>query len=101
MTLKGTYRLIYTIDKKQEELTVLVELKQVEGMLKPRQNVYYGVALVNGVSYTKEDLKGCVNAKLTSQSIGRRMKNDIMVKCREEKKLFSIIKEEDKLNLKL
>lgn len=96
MTLKGSYKLIYTIDKKQEELTVLVELKEVEGMLNPRQNLYYGVAQVNGVSYTKVDLKGCVDAKLTSQSIGRKMKNDIMVKCREDKKLFSIIKEEVK-----
>ena len=96
MTLKGSYKLIYTIDKKHEELTVLVELKEVEGMLNLRQNLYYGVAQVNGVSYTKEDLKGCVNAKLTSQSIGRKMKNDIMVKCREDKKLFSIIKEEVK-----
>jgi hypothetical protein len=96
VTLKGIYKLIYTIDKKQEELTVLVELKQVEGFLQPRQNVYYGVALVNGVSYTKDDLTHCVNAKLASQSIGVRMKIGIMNKCREEKKLFSIIKEEIK-----
>jgi len=96
MTLKGSYKLIYTIDKKQEELTVLVELKQVEGFLQPRQNVYYGVALVNGVSYTKEDLSHCVNAKLCAQSIGLRMKKDVLNKCREEKKLFSIIKEEIK-----
>ena len=96
MTFKGMYKLIYTIDKKQEELTVIVELKQVEGFIKPRQNVYYGVALVNGVFYTKEDLSHCVNAKLGAQSIGIRMKKDIMIKCREEKKLFSIIKEEVK-----
>lgn len=96
LTLKGGYKLIYKIDKKQEQLTVLVELREVEGLLKPRQNVYYGVALVNGVLYTKEDLSHCVNAKLSSQSIGIKMKNVIMNKCREEKVLFSIIKEEIK-----
>ena len=96
MTLKGSYKLIYTIDKKQEELTVIVELKQVEGFIKSRQNVYYGVALVNGVLFEEVDLSHCVNAKLGAQSIGIRMKKDIMIKCREEKKLFSIVKEEIK-----
>lgn len=96
MTFKGKYNLIYTIDKKQEELTVIVELKQIEGTIKPFQNVYFGVALVNGVFYSKEDLNHCVNAKLGAQSIGVKMKIDVMKKCREEKKLFSIIKEEVK-----
>jgi len=96
MTLKGTYKLIYTIDKEHKELTVIVELKQIEGIVKPRQNVYYGVALVNGVDYKKRDLSHCVDAKLGSESIGVEFKKDIVKKCREDKKLFKIIKEEVK-----
>ena len=96
MVLSGKYYLNYTIDKEYKELTVIVELKQLEGMISPKQNVYYGVALVNGVLFEEVDLSHCVNAKLGAQSIGIRMKKDIMIKCREEKKLFSIVKEEIK-----
>lgn len=96
MTLKGSYQLQYTSGGENKTLSVVVELKQVEGMLKPRQNLYYGIATVNGKTFNDESLKSCVNAKLMAQSIGKKMKNEIMVKCREEKKLFSIIKEEIK-----
>lgn len=68
----------------------------VEGMLKPRQNLYYGEATINGKPYNDERLKGCVNAKLMAESIGKKLKKDAMTKCREEKKLFSIKKEEVK-----
>lgn len=96
MEIKGSYKLIYSVDDKQDELTVVVELKQVETILLPRQNLYYGVATVNGKPYTEVDLSSCVNAKFMSQSIGKKIKNDIMIKCREDKKLFSIKKEETK-----
>ena len=96
MTLKGTYKLIYTIDKKQEELTVIVELKQYDGLIKSMQNVYYGVALVNGVLFEEVDLSHCVNGKYASQSIGTELRNKLMKKCREDKKLFRVIKEEIK-----
>ena len=96
MTLKGSYRLLYTSEKESLEIYVTVELKMVEGMLQPRQNLYYGVATVNGKTYTDERLKGCVNAKLMAESIGKKLKKDAMLKCREEKKLFSIKKEEVK-----
>lgn len=68
----------------------------VEGMLAPRQNLYYGVATVNGKPYNDERLKGCVNAKLMAESIGKKLRMEAMTKCREEKKLFSIKKEEVK-----
>jgi hypothetical protein len=96
MTLKGTYKLIYTIDKEHKELTVIVELKQIEGLVKPLQNVYYGIALVNGVIYNKKDLSCCVDAKLASESIGVDIKKDIIKKCRDDKKLFKLLKEDIK-----
>lgn len=96
MTLKGSYQLQYTSEKESKTLSVVVELKQVEGMLNPRQNLYYGVATVDGKPYTEVNLSGCVNAKLMAESIGKKLKTAIMVKCREDKKLFSIKKEETK-----
>ena len=89
--IKGSYKLEYTINKKPEQLIVEVELKLVEGMLNPRQNLYEGFATVNGVAY-KEDLSHCVNAKLCAESIGKKLRNDIMLKCKEEKKVFKIKK---------
>ena len=88
--IKGSYKLSYTIDKKPEQLIVEVELKSIEGLLKPRQNVYEGFAKVNGSPYTDEDLSHCVNARLAAESIGKRMRNEIMKKCKEEKKSFKI-----------
>lgn len=95
MVIKGSYKLIYTVDKKEHEISVIVELKRVEEFLKPRQNLYYGILTINGKLST-ETLNSCVNAKLCAQSIGEKMKVDAMKKCREEKKLFSIKKEEVK-----
>jgi hypothetical protein len=88
--MKGIYKLNYTINKIPEELVVEVELKMIEGMQKSRQNVYEGFAKVNGSSYTVEDLSNCVNAKLAAQSIGKRMRDEMMKKCKEDKKVFKI-----------
>lgn len=87
--MKGIYKLNYTINKKPEELIVEVELKMVEGLLKPMQNIYEGFAKVNGSPYV-EDLSHCVNARLAAESIGKRMRNEIMKKCKEDKKTFKI-----------
>ena len=88
--IKGTYKLNYTIDKIPNQLIVDVELKLVEGLLKPKQNVYEGFATVNGVPYTDEDLSHCVNARLGADTIGKKIRNEIMLKCKEEKKVFKI-----------
>ncbi len=88
--MKGIYKLNYTINKNPEELIVEVELKIVEGLLKPKQNVYEGFAKVNGSPYVEEDLSHCVNARLAAESIGKRMRNEIMKKCKEDKKTFKI-----------
>jgi hypothetical protein len=88
--IKGIYKLNYTINKKPEELIVEVELKMVDGLLKPKQNIYEGFATVNGSIYTEENLKYCVNAKFAAQSIGKKIRNEIIKKCKDEKNVFKI-----------
>jgi hypothetical protein len=96
MVFKGIYRLIYYIDKNQEELLVVVILKMVEGPLKPMQNVYYGEANVNGRLYAKKDLSHCVNARFAAEEIGHILKYELKLKCSQEGKNFKIKTEEIK-----
>jgi hypothetical protein len=70
MKNKGSYKLKYKIAGKIIELFVEVILKQVEGQVKTRQNVWEGFAKVNGDKYEYDDLKYAVNATLLAQEIG-------------------------------
>lgn len=94
MELKGKYRLTYTIDKVLTDLLLLIELKQCEGLLKPGQNIWEGFATLDGQSYTKEDLRFCVNAKLAAERIGHKLRDEIKEKCRKDGKSFRVKKEE-------
>ena len=69
MKLKGEYRQAYTLDREAKELVVEVELKQVDGFLKPRQNVWYGVATANDKEIKHKDLPFCVNAEYMAEHI--------------------------------
>ena len=92
--MKGEYKLIYTTDDVLSELVVLVELKPISGLLKPFQNVYYGVVHVNGELYNKKDLNHCVDAKLAVEEIGLELKDDLKKRLRKEGKSFRFKKEE-------
>jgi len=94
MILQGTYKLNYTLDREPMDLTVNVELRQIEGMMKPGQNVWEGHALVNGRAYDKENLSHCVNARLASLRIGEKLKNEMKAKAKIEGQSFRIKKEE-------
>ena len=94
MVIKSTYTLIYSIDKIINELVLFVELKKIEGLMKPRQNVWEGFASLNNKPYTDVDLSHCVNARLEVQSIGYKMRDEIKQKAKKEHKLFRIKKEE-------
>lgn len=96
MTEKGTYRLIYVVDKEQKELTVFVELILRDGMKQPFLNLYCGNATVNGKPYEEEDLSGCVDAKLTAERIGHMEKEKIVAKYKKENKRIKVKKEEIK-----
>ena len=70
MKLKGTYKQKYTLDREAKELVVEVELKQIDGMGKPGQNLWYGVATANGQDIEHKDLPNCVNAEYMAETIG-------------------------------
>jgi hypothetical protein len=93
MKLKGSYKLIYTVDKQQLELTVDVELKMIDELMKPYQNVYYGIAYVDGSMYHKKDLTHYVDAPSAAEEIGLVLKEELKKKLRSENKSFKAIKE--------
>jgi len=94
MELKGKYKLSYTLDKEPGDLIFEVELKLIEGLMKPGQNVWRGSALLNGRPYEKEDLSYCVNAKIAAQRIGQRLRDELKSKAKAEEQSFRIKKEE-------
>jgi len=96
MKFKGTYKLIYTLDRSEKELLVEVQLKQVEGKLKPNQNVYYGEAHINNKLSATIDLSHCVNARYAAEKIGLEMKNELKKKAIDENLSFKIKSEEIK-----
>lgn len=93
MKMNGKYVLIYDIQKKVDELIVEVQLKMNEDILKPNQNIYFGVVYINDQITEKYDLSKCVDAKLAAHDIGIELKSEILLKCRKERKRLKIIKE--------
>ena len=94
MELKGKYKLSYTLDKEPKDLIFEVELKLIEGLMKPGQNVWYGVATLDGKPYDKVKLDYCVNAKIAAQRIGQGMRDEMKLKAKAEGQSFKIKKEE-------
>ena len=96
MIISGTYRLTYTVDGKPDELLVEVKLKQIEGLIKPLQNVYYGVVHVNSALYLDKDLEHCVDAKSAAEELGYELRDELKKKLRSQGKSFRFKKEEIK-----
>ena len=96
MEIKGSYKLIYTIDEILNELVINVELKQITGLIQPFQNIYHGIAYVNGSIYLKKDLSHCIDAKLAAEELGIELKEKLKKKLRKEGKSFRFKKEEIK-----
>ena len=94
MELQGQYKLTYTLDRVMTDLVVEVELKENSGLIPPGQNIYYGVATVNGSPYEDEDLAGCVNARYCAEGIGIKLRNEYTAKAKAEGKSFRVKKEE-------
>lgn len=92
MVLKGIYKLDYTVNKEPKNLIVTVELKMIEGLMKPRQNVWEGHVVVSDRQYT-EDLSHCVNALLACERIGHKLRDEIKVNAKAEGHSFRIKKE--------
>ena len=71
MNIKGIYKLSYTLDREPKDLTLVIEIKQFEGIPPKGRNVWEGIATLDGQPYTKEDLRWCVNARLAAERIGK------------------------------
>ena len=93
METKSTYKLSYTLNKEPKTLTLTVELKQVEGIPKKGQNVWEGVATLNGQPYTEEDLSHCVDAKAAADRIGEKLKRELRLDAQKNGIHFKIKKE--------
>lgn len=90
MNLKGTYKLLYVVDRETKELTVIVDLLLREGIIKPRQNLYMGSAMVNGKPYDDIKLENCIDAKIAAQRIGIEHKEKLLQKYKKEGKKIKI-----------
>lgn len=94
MELKGKYKLTYTIDRVPTDLLLAVELRQCEGLRILGRNIWEGFATLNGQSYTKEDLTHCVNARITAERIGHKLRDEIKENAKKEGKSFRVKMEE-------
>jgi hypothetical protein len=94
MELRGTYKLGYTIDKEPKNLILNVELKMIDGVMKLKQNVWEGVAFLDGQIFTKEDLSHCVDARLAAERIGHKLRDELKLTAKQEGKSFRVKNEE-------
>lgn len=92
MEFKGKYKQKYTLDRESKELVVEVELKQVEGFLEPRQNIWYGVATANDKEIKHKDLPYCVNAVYMAEKIALEIIEAWKIRAKKEGKSFRLKK---------
>lgn len=92
MVLKGLYTQKYTLDREQKELVVRVELKQIDGLMKPGQNVWYGVATANGKEVNHPSLPYCVNAQGMAERIALEIIDAWKTRAQKEEKSFRLKK---------
>ena len=90
MKLKGEYRQKYIINKEKKELVVNVELKQHDGLLKPNQNIWYGVATANDKVINHKDLPYCVNAEYMAETIALEIISAWKIRAKKENKIFRL-----------
>jgi len=90
MVFKGTYKQKYILDKENKELVVDVQLKQIDGMLQSRQNIYYGIATANGKEIKHKDLPFCVNAQHMAEKIGLEIIESWKTRATKEGKNFKL-----------
>lgn len=89
---KGRFVQKYTLDREHKELIVEVELKMVDGFLKPRQNLWYGVATANDKEIKHKDLPFCVHAGYMAETIGEEIIEAWKKRAKKEGKNFRLIR---------
>ncbi len=92
MKLKGEYRQKYVLDKERKELVVVVVLKQVEGLTKSNQNIWYGTATANDKVINHPDLPNCVNAVYMAETIALEIIESWKNRAKKENKNFKLVK---------
>lgn len=90
MKLKGEYRQKYILDKEKKELVVNVVLKKHDGLLKPNQNIWYGIATVNDKDIKHKSLPYCVNAEYMAETIGLEIITAWKIRAKKENKIFRL-----------
>jgi len=90
MKFSGTYTQAYTLDREAKELVVEVELKQVDGFCKPRQNLWYGVATANDKEIKHKDLPFCVNAEYMAEQIALEIIGAWKIRAKKQGKSFRL-----------
>jgi len=90
MVFNGIYSQMYSVDRETKELVVEVELKQIDGLGKPGQNIWYGVATANGKEIKHKDLPYCVNAQYMAESIGLEIIEAWKIRAKKEGKSFRL-----------
>jgi len=90
MRKKGTFVQKYTLNGERKELVVEVELKKVNGILKPRQNLWYGVATANGKNIDHKDLPFCVQAQYMAEQIGEEIIAAWKIRAKKQGKNFRL-----------
>ena len=96
MELKGTYKLSYILNREPKDLLLTIGLKMIDGLMKPGQNVWDGIATLDGQPYTEKDLSHCVNARLAAERIGKQLKIKLKTDAQSQGKSFRVKKEEVK-----
>jgi hypothetical protein len=90
MVFKGTFTRKYTINRESKELSVIVQLYQRKGLIEPGQNVYYGIATVNGKNIEFKGLDTCVNASYMADKIGKFKIEELKKEAKEKGKTFRL-----------
>lgn len=90
MILRGKYKQRYIIDRELKVLMVEVELKQIESIAKPRQNLWYGTATANDKEIKHKDLLYCVNAEYMAETIALEIIGAWKIRAKKENKSFRL-----------
>jgi len=99
MIEKGKYYLKYTINKIENELIVLAEIRSKNRKLKQYESLYYAYITVNYDEYTEINTDGYLDAQCAAEYVGLELKRGIRIKCRKEGKTFRTKKEKLKFKI--
>ena len=69
MQLKGKHNITYSLEGEKKTIEVRVELKQIDGIIKPYQNLWYGEIVLNNKQIEHPDAPYCVNAQYLAEQV--------------------------------